>query len=165
MEQLRLLIIEDDDDQRELIRETLEDHFGRDRHRWWQPRRRRWSRTLAVLRSDSLPITIFRTAPGWNCWRLIRALHTPVIMVTGENVGQIAAEAIRKGATDYVVKFGDYLFTIPLVVEKNLTVAKVKRENEKLRGELERALGNCTKRMTNSRNRSSRSSRWPRPIR
>ena len=61
-------------------------------------------------------------------------------MVTGENVGQIAAEAIRKGAMDYVVKFGDYLFTIPLVVEKNLTVAKLYKENEKLRVELERAL-------------------------
>jgi two-component system cell cycle response regulator len=66
--------------------------------------------------------------------------NTPIIMVTGENVGHIAAEAIRKGATDYVVKFGDYLFTIPLVVEKNLTVANVKRENESLRGELEAAL-------------------------
>ena len=65
---------------------------------------------------------------------------TPVIIVTGENVGQIAAEAIRKGAMDYVVKFGDYLFTIPLVVEKNLTVAKLYKENEKLRVELERAL-------------------------
>jgi two-component system cell cycle response regulator len=61
-------------------------------------------------------------------------------MVTGENVGQFAAEAIRRGATDYVVKFGDYLFTIPLVVEKNLTVAKLFKENEKLRAELERAL-------------------------
>src|SRR5206468_11367361 len=65
---------------------------------------------------------------------------TPVIMVTGQNVGEIAAEAIRKGATDYVVKVGDYLFTIPLVIEKNLTVANVKRENESLRGELEIAL-------------------------
>jgi diguanylate cyclase (GGDEF)-like protein len=61
-------------------------------------------------------------------------------MVTGENVGHIAVEAIRRGATDYVVKFGDYLFTIPLIVEKNLTVAKVKRENETLRKELEGAL-------------------------
>lgn len=69
-----------------------------------------------------------------------RRCATPVIMVTGENVGQIAVEAIRRGATDYIVKFGDYLSTIPLVVEKNLTVAKVKRENESLRVELERAL-------------------------
>src|SRR5205814_4154627 len=69
-----------------------------------------------------------------------RRCSTPVIMVTGENVGQIAAEAISKGATDYVVKFGDYLFTIPLVVEKNLTVAKVKLENEGLRVQLEKTL-------------------------
>ena len=69
-----------------------------------------------------------------------RRCSTPVIMVTGENVGHIAAEAIRKGATDYVVKLGDYLFAIPLMVEKNLTVAKVKRENETLRLELEDAL-------------------------
>ena len=62
---------------------------------------------------------------------------TPVIMVTGENVGHIAAEAIRKGATDYVVKVGDYLFTIPLVIEKNLTVAKMIKEKEELRRELE----------------------------
>jgi two-component system cell cycle response regulator len=61
-------------------------------------------------------------------------------MVTGENVGQMAVEAIKKGATDYIVKLGDYLFTIPLVVEKNLTVAKVMRENETLRFELEQAL-------------------------
>src|SRR4051794_12307365 len=62
---------------------------------------------------------------------------TPVIMVTGENVGHIAAEAIRKGATDYVVKVGDYLFTIPLVIEKNLTVAALIKEKEELRRQLE----------------------------
>ncbi len=66
--------------------------------------------------------------------------NTPVIMVTGENVGQIAVEAIRRGATDYVVKLGDYLFTIPLVVEKNLTMAKVKTENELLRLQVEKAM-------------------------
>jgi diguanylate cyclase (GGDEF)-like protein len=59
-----------------------------------------------------------------------------VILVTGENVGGTAAECIRRGATDYVVKVGDYLFTIPLVVQKNLQVAKVRRENESLRREL-----------------------------
>jgi PleD family two-component response regulator len=61
-------------------------------------------------------------------------------MVTGENVGNTAIEAIRRGATDYVVKTGDYLLTIPLVVQKNITVAKVMQENESLRHELERAL-------------------------
>jgi two-component system cell cycle response regulator len=58
-------------------------------------------------------------------------------MVTGENVGETAAEAIRQGAVDYVVKVGDYLFTIPLVIEKNLTVAKLIRDREELRKQLE----------------------------
>jgi diguanylate cyclase (GGDEF)-like protein len=69
-----------------------------------------------------------------------RRCQTPVILVTGENACHLAAEAIRKGATDYIVKMGDYLFTIPLVVEKNLAVAKIKRENEELRLEVELAL-------------------------
>src|SRR4051812_49559235 len=65
---------------------------------------------------------------------------TPLIMVTGENVGHTAAEAIRRGATDYVVKVGNYFFTIPLVVEKNLTVAKLTSENQKLHSELTHSL-------------------------
>jgi diguanylate cyclase (GGDEF)-like protein len=139
-EQIRILIIEDDDDQRELMRETLEDHFG--------------GGTVvgvgsaaAALREDLTAFDLILSdynlpdATGMDLLERIKTkTSTPVIMVTGENVGRMAADAIRRGATDYVVKFGDYLFTIPLVVEKNLTVAKVKRENELLRVELERAL-------------------------
>jgi two-component system cell cycle response regulator len=140
VEKLRLLIIEDDTDQRELIRETLEDHFGR-------------GTVVAVgtmAQAVAQPVEAFDMilsdynlpdASGMDLLSAIRArCRTPVILVTGENVGQIAVEAIRKGATDYVVKLGDYLFTIPLVVQKNLTVAKVMRENETLRTELESAL-------------------------
>lgn len=140
MENLRLLIIEDDDDQRELMRETLEDHFG--------------AGTVCCVASGSAALKEDLTSfdlilsdynlPDVKGMELLEQIQqrtsTPVIMVTGENVGRVAAEAIRRGATDYVVKFGDYLFTIPLVVEKNLTVANVKRENELLHTELERAL-------------------------
>ncbi len=136
MEHLRILIIEDDDDQRELMRETLEDHFG--------------PGTVsgvdsgdAALREDLTSFDLILSdynlpdRTGMELLEQIKArTSTPVIMVTGENVGRMAVDAIRKGATDYVVKFGDYLFTIPLVVEMNLTVANVKRENELLRVEL-----------------------------
>jgi diguanylate cyclase (GGDEF)-like protein len=43
---------------------------------------------------------------------------------------------------------GDYLFTIPLVVEKNLAVAKIKRENEELRMEVELALAQVREKNT-----------------
>jgi diguanylate cyclase (GGDEF)-like protein len=140
VETLKILIIEDDDDQRDLILETLEDHFGRGTVTGVGSR----VQALAQdLKSFDLILADYNL-PDSTGMELLDAIQqrctTPVIMVTGENVGHIAAESIRKGATDYVVKFGDYLFTIPLVVEKNLTVANVKRENESLRAELERAL-------------------------
>ncbi len=140
MERLRILIIEDDGDQRELMRETLEDHFGAGTvatAECGEAALRLDLTTFDLILSDyNLP-----DVTGMELLERIKQRTTaPVIMVTGENVGRMAADAIRRGATDYVVKFGDYLFTIPLVVEKNLTVAKVKRENESLRTELERAL-------------------------
>ena len=74
--------------------------------------------------------------PGLILVRVQAQCQTPVILVTGENVGRTAVEAIRRGAMDYVVKFEEYLFAIPLVVEKNLAAAKVEQENQRLRREL-----------------------------
>jgi two-component system cell cycle response regulator len=140
----KLLIIEDDDDQRDLIRETLEDHFGRGTVV------AAGSRAQALqhpLESFDLILTDYNL-PDCSGMELLEEVrqrcNTPVIMVTGENVGEMAAEAIRRGATDYVVKIGDYLFTIPLVVEKNLTTAQLRRENEQLRKKLEGALAEVT---------------------
>ena len=140
LEDLKILIIEDDIDQRDLIRETLAERFGEEAVVAVDSRRAALAQDLAafdlILADYNLP-----DASGLELLDAIRArCDTPVIMVTGENVGRIATDAIRRGATDYVVKFGDYHFTIPLVVEKNLVVARVKKENEALRAELERAL-------------------------
>jgi two-component system cell cycle response regulator len=137
VEQLKLLIIEDDPDQRDLIRETLEDHFGRGTVVGVESRAAALQKNLEefdlILSDFNLP-----DASGMEVLADIKArCNTPVIMVTGENVGQIAVEAIRQGATDYVVKFGDYLFTIPLVIEKNLAVARARREKEALQRQLE----------------------------
>ncbi|HWB54711.1 MAG TPA: diguanylate cyclase, partial [Tepidisphaeraceae bacterium] len=135
-----ILIIEDDVDQRSLIGETLEDKFGAGTVAGVG--------TLSEALEEDLPafdlILADYNLPDASGLQLLdqikRRCDTPVIMVTGENVGQIAVEAIRKGANDYVVKLGDYLFTIPVVVEKNLTIAKIQRENQTLRRELENAL-------------------------
>ena len=140
MEAIKLLIIEDDEDQRSLILDTLESHFG--------------GGTVTAVASAAaalgLNISTFdlilcdynlTDACGMDVLTEVkRRCDTPVVMVTGENVGQIAAEAIQQGACDYVVKHGDYLFTIPLVIEKNLSVAKVRRENQRLAAQLERTL-------------------------
>jgi two-component system cell cycle response regulator len=137
---LKFLIIEDDADQRQLIRETLEDHFGAgtvvavgDRA---SALRHDLSEFNLILSDYNLP-----DGTGMDLLSDVQSrCTTPVILVTGENVVRIAAEAVSRGATDYVVKFSDYLLTIPLVVEKNLLLAKVKQENERLSRQLERTL-------------------------
>jgi two-component system, cell cycle response regulator len=140
VDKLKLLIIEDDPDQQALIRETLEDHFGLGTVVCAGTRAEAMVQDIAafdlILSDYNLP-----DSTGMELLSEIRGrCATPVIMVTGENVGHIAIEAIQRGATDYVVKTGDYLLTIPLVVQKNITVAKVMRENESLREELQQAL-------------------------
>ncbi len=137
MKPLRLLIIEDDVDQRELIREQVEDRFGRGTVVGVGAKADALKEDLA---SFDLILTDYNLPDGTGMDVLMEVRSrctTPVIMVTGENVGETAAEAIRQGAVDYVVKVGDYLFTIPLVIEKNLTVAKIIREREELRRQLE----------------------------
>ncbi len=140
--QLRLLVIEDDADQRELLHETLQAHFGPGTVVGVPGRRAALELDLATF---DLILSDYNLA-DCNGLDLLTTVHhlcsTPVIMVTGENVSNTAALAIRRGAMDYVVKTGDYLYTIPLVVEKNLTIANIKRENETLRGQLEKALRN-----------------------
>jgi two-component system, cell cycle response regulator len=136
----RLLIIEDDADQRELIRETLEDYFGKGTCTGVGSLAEALAEDLA---SFDLILSDYNL-PDSSSMQLVdqirKRCQTPVILVTGENACHLAAEAIRKGATDYIVKMGDYLFTIPLVVEKNLAVDMIKKENEKLRSEIEEAL-------------------------
>jgi two-component system cell cycle response regulator len=137
---LKLLIVEDDGDQRDLLRETLEDRFGIGT----VTAATTMAETLALELSQFDLILCDYNLPDCTGLQLLEQIRkrcmTPVIMVTGENVGHTAVEAIKQGATDYVVKVGEYLFTLPLTVEKNLTMALVKRENERLRQELERAL-------------------------
>jgi two-component system, cell cycle response regulator len=140
MNQLQLLIIDDDVDQRDLTREVLEDRFGKgcvaEVGTGAEALQQDLDRFDMILSDYNLP-----DCTGLELLSQIRSrCKTPVIMVTGENVSEFAAEAIRRGATDYVVKVGDYFFTIPLVVEKNLTVVKLMRENDQLRTDLERSL-------------------------
>ncbi|MBC8199266.1 MAG: response regulator [Desulfobacteraceae bacterium] len=61
----------------------------------------------------------------------------PVVMVTGQGNERIAAEAIKTGAYDYVVKSSDYLSVLPAVVIKALKHHRIKKENVRLRENIE----------------------------
>lgn len=141
----RFLIIEDDPDQCSLIVQVVADHF-------------RQARVVGVgdfasamrqpLHSFDLILSDYHLpdADGLRVIDGIRAVcSTPVIIVTGENQGKIAADAIRRGAADFIVKSTDYLYTMPLAIEKNIAVASVRRENEELRRRLESALDDLSR--------------------
>ncbi len=66
-----------------------------------------------------------------------RGYYLPVVMVTGRGDERVAAQAIQRGAVDYLVKTGDYLRTLPAVVEKaartHELVQAAQRSLEKIR--------------------------------
>ena len=120
----RLLVIEDDPDQQELIVETLEDQFG--------PGCATVAGTCAAARAADLAafdlVLCDVNLPDGNGLDLLGDLLAsgrPTMMLTGENDKALAREAIGRGAVDYVVKAGSYLLTMPITVEKNLAAGDV----------------------------------------
>ena len=59
----------------------------------------------------------------------VEGYDVPVIMVTGRGDESIAAQAIQRGAMDYVVKTGDYLGLLPALVHKALRTSQIMRSN------------------------------------
>lgn len=60
----------------------------------------------------------------------------PIILCTGERFAEPAVQAIRAGASDYLVKHGDYLQVLPVLVQKTLALHRLKCENQRLQLEL-----------------------------
>jgi signal transduction histidine kinase len=62
-----------------------------------------------------------------------RALDLPVVLVTGQGSEDIAALAMRLGATDYLVKRPNYLLALPAVLESAFHRVQAAREQAALR--------------------------------
>ena len=136
-----ILVVEDDPDQRDLILEVLGIHFKSSSGGVISA----VGTAAEALREDLARFDIILLdywlpdMPGLELLdKILLRADLPVIFVTGENVSTTAAEAIRRGAQDYVVKLGDYLFALPIVVEKNIRLYQIKNENEGLQEKLER---------------------------
>jgi signal transduction histidine kinase len=59
----------------------------------------------------------------------------PVIIVAGQGSETIAVEALRRGASDYVVKSGDYAEFFPRVITQVVERDRMQRRNEHLESE------------------------------
>jgi diguanylate cyclase (GGDEF)-like protein len=136
-----LLLVEDDPDTASLIEETLNDYFGSNCVRCCDT-------MAAALKVDlsqiDLVLSDMNLPDGSGLDLLDQFLRqrsdVPVVFVTGEGILENAIQAIRRGAYDYIVKAGDYLFGVPLTVEKNLAIWRTKQENEQLQEQLAETL-------------------------
>jgi len=136
-----LLLIEDDPDAAALLLETLHDHFGVDCCHHIDH-----AAELGELHINDFDLVLSDVnLPDASGLDLIPQLleeraDLPIVMVTSESGLDMAMDAIRRGAYDYIVKVGDYLFTVPLIVEKNLEVWRTKQDNTRLQAELKQML-------------------------
>lgn len=136
MQPLRFLLVEDDPDQVELMTVLITDYFSKSTLTV--------ARTVADARANdfsTFDLGLFDMqlpdGTGIELLKYVRSrCELPVIMVTGERFGAIAAESIRTGAMDYVVKHGDYLNVLPVVIEKALTMVEIRAFNQRLEREL-----------------------------
>ncbi|MDY6913204.1 MAG: diguanylate cyclase [Planctomycetota bacterium] len=139
----RILVVEDDDDQREMICETLRIHYGGSE----AGNIVGVSCAAECLAEDLGAYDVILqdyNLPDMDGLKLMDEIlgraDVPVLFVTGENVSAKAAEAIQHGAQDYVIKLGDYLFSIPALVDKAVRQHQIRRENQRLQRELQAML-------------------------
>src|SRR5205823_5632929 len=77
-------------------------------------------------------------ADGLECLRKIRQRDPdlPVIVITGAGSEEVAVEAMKLGASDYLVKHGKYLVTVPVVVREALGRRELARTAARYRSAL-----------------------------
>ena len=77
-------------------------------------------------------------ADGLECLRKIRQRDPdlPVVVITGAGSEEVAVEAMKLGASDYLVKHGKYLVTVPVVVREALGRRELARTAARYRSAL-----------------------------
>ena len=60
----------------------------------------------------------------------------PVIMVTGSGSELVAVNALKSGASDYIIKSNDFVSKIPHVIRDNLEKYEMRRRNKELESQL-----------------------------
>jgi signal transduction histidine kinase len=68
--------------------------------------------------------------------QLVEVHHIPFVVITGQGDERVAVEMMKKGAMDYLVKDGNFLEYVPIVVERALKQSQQKAEHKRLEQEI-----------------------------
>lgn len=131
---LPLLLVDDNADQADLVRRALERH------------RPPFAVTVvgdgfacldALAGGQYAAVLLDYSLPRLNGIQVLERIRSggnavPVVMVTGQGDERVAVEALKGGATDYVLKTSGYLATLPTVVQNALRQSALAAENERL---------------------------------
>ncbi|MFC1552738.1 response regulator, partial [Candidatus Latescibacterota bacterium] len=138
---IKILLVEDDPDDQELITRALKDNYGDIRCVMTG------EECLEELKAEYYDVVLLDySLPRQNGLEVLKqiidlGITAPVIMITGQGDESIAAESIKIGAYDYVTKSS--IERIVFAVQSNLLryndkleILKSEREKKKLRGQL-----------------------------
>ncbi|MFQ5841605.1 MAG: PAS domain S-box protein [Thermodesulfobacteriota bacterium] len=133
---IRILLVEDNPGEALLIKESLEEddldcrvdvvHSGKD---CFESDLTRYD---LILLDYNLPDML-----GVEVLKRVQELRKiPVLMVTGMDATEIAVEALKIGAYDYIVKSDQYLEHLPIAIEKVVEKHRLELESKRLQEEL-----------------------------
>ena len=128
MEQLTLVIIEDEEAHFQLMKRAIEKAYPFASLYYFQ------EAAGCIHKLDEINPDILIAdylMPGMNGIELLEYLNRkkrniPVIIITGQGDENIAIQAMKLGAWDYLVKSGDFFTLIPSVIEKVIREWKLK---------------------------------------
>ncbi len=135
---IEILVVEDNPDEALLIKDAMEDG-GMDCHvdivhsakGCFESDLSRYDLILLdYILPDMLGIEVLK--------RVLELSDVPVLMVTGMDATEIAVEALKIGAYDYIVKSDQYLESLPAAVEKVVEKYRLKLEAKRLQEELKK---------------------------
>jgi PAS domain S-box-containing protein len=128
MEQLKLVIIEDDEAHYQLMKRAIVKAYPDASIHYFQ------EAAGCLERIDEIKPDLVMAdylLPGMNGIEFLKSLNRenkdiPVIMITGQGDENIAIQAMKLGAWDYLVKSGDFFTLIPSVIGKVIREWKLK---------------------------------------
>ena len=137
-ENIKLLILEDD----EIDQMTLERYFKAQKLNYDYTIVDSLSKAKELLENNTFNIILSdnELVDGFGTELLSHGLNIPLILVTGAGDQNLAADAMKKGAFDYIVKDlqRNYLHFIPVTIQKALFHSSQDRKFKRMQSRLEK---------------------------